>query len=44
MDGTLEKLLKGHDSIVNGVQFNVNSRMFASISDDLTIKIWNFDT
>jgi hypothetical protein len=40
-DGTLLKVLKGHQSGIRGVTFIPNSQMVVSASDDNTTRFWN---
>ncbi len=45
-DGTFRQLrkYKGHEAPVRGISFCPTSIKFASCSDDLSIKIWDFET
>ncbi|MBE9004625.1 hypothetical protein IQ259_06135 [Fortiea sp. LEGE XX443] len=42
-DGTLVKVLKGHQGWVNWVGFSPDGQLIASASDDRTVKIWRRD-
>ncbi|OCQ89971.1 hypothetical protein BCD64_18715 [Nostoc sp. MBR 210] len=42
-DGTLVKVLKGHQGWVNWVSFSPDGQLIASASDDRTVKIWRRD-
>jgi len=42
-DGSLVKILRGHQGSVNWVNFSPDSQFIASSSDDKTVKIWRRD-
>jgi WD40 repeat protein len=42
-DGTLLKILRGHEDCINSVRFSPNGQLLASASNDNTVKLWHLE-